>query len=93
MGGGPGIKYYDWDPVLGATGNNVPRKLTKRLIATAEKYNIPYQREVMIGGGTDAWSAAMAGEGVLAEASVFLSGTCIRLWAQSTWMILRRQWI
>ncbi len=71
MGGGPGIKYYDWDPVLGATGNNVPRKLTKRLIAIAEKYNIPYQREVMIGGGTDAWSAAMAGEGVLA------GGICI----------------
>jgi len=71
MGGGPGIKYYDWDPVLGATGNNVPRKLTKRLIEIAEKYNIPYQREVMIGGGTDAWSAAMAGEGVLA------GGVCI----------------
>jgi endoglucanase len=41
MGGGPGIKYYDWDPILGATGNNVPRKLTKRLISVAEKYNIP----------------------------------------------------
>jgi len=71
MGDGPGIKYYDWDPILGATGNNVPRKLTKRLISVAEKYEIPYQREVMIGGGTDAWSAAMAGEGVLA------GGVCI----------------
>ena len=71
MGGGPGIKYYDWDPILGATGNNVPRKLTRRLISIAEKRGIPYQREVMTGGGTDAWSAAMAAEGVLA------GGICI----------------
>lgn len=71
MGGGPGIKYYDWDPILGGTGNNVPRKLTRKLIATAEKHNIPFQREVMTGGGTDAWSASMAGEGVLA------GGICI----------------
>ncbi len=71
MGGGPGIKFYDWDPVLGATGNNVPRKLTRKLIATAEKHAIPYQREVMVGGGTDAWSASMAGMGVLA------GGICI----------------
>lgn len=71
MGGGPGIKYYDWDPILGATGNNVPRKLTRKLISVAEKHGIPYQREVMTGGGTDAWSASMAGEGVLA------GGVCI----------------
>lgn len=71
MGAGPGIKYYDWDPILGATGNNVPRKLTRSLIASAEKHGIPYQREVMTGGGTDAWAAAMAGEGVLA------GGVCI----------------
>ena len=71
MGDGPGIKYYDWDPILGATGNNVPRKLTRKLIQTAEKHGIPYQREVMTGGGTDAWSAAMAGGCVLA------GGVCI----------------
>ena len=71
MGGGPGIKYYDWDPILGATGNNVPRKVTRRLISIAEQYGIPYQREVMTGGGTDAWSGAMSGEGVLA------GGVCI----------------
>ncbi|MDD2215816.1 MAG: M20/M25/M40 family metallo-hydrolase [Eubacteriales bacterium] len=71
MGGGPGIKYYDWDPILGATGNNVPRRLTRKLVSTAEKYSIPFQREVMTGGGTDAWSASMAGEGVLA------GGVCI----------------
>lgn len=71
MGDGPGVKFYDWDPILGATGNNVPRRLTNKIIQTAEKYNIPYQREVMTGGGTDAWSAAMAGTGVLA------GGICI----------------
>ncbi|MEG1583517.1 MAG: hypothetical protein RR361_00515, partial [Anaerovorax sp.] len=32
----------------------------------AEKHGIPFQREVMTGGGTDAWSASMAHEGVLA---------------------------
>jgi len=71
MGAGPGIKYYDWDPILGATGNNVPRRLTKRIIQIAEKHNIPYQREVMTGGGTDAWSCSMAGTGILA------GGICI----------------
>ncbi len=70
-GKGPGIKYYDWDGLLGATGNNVPRKLTRRLISIAEKYGIPYQREVITGGGTDAWSASLSGEGVLA------GGVCI----------------
>lgn len=71
MGGGPGIKFYDWDPILGATGNNVPRKLTRRLIDTAENNGIPFQREVMTGGGTDAWSASMASKGVLS------GGVCI----------------
>lgn len=71
MGKGPGIKYYDWDPILGATGNNVPRKLTRRLTGVAEKHNIPYQREVITGGGTDAWSASIAGGGVLS------GGICI----------------
>jgi endoglucanase len=71
MGGGPGVKFYDWDPILGATGNNVPRKLTRKLIETAEKNGIPFQREIMTGGGTDAWSASMAGQGVLA------GGVCI----------------
>ena len=71
MGGGPSIKFYDWDPILGATGNNVPRKVTRKLIQTAEAHYIPYQREVITGGGTDAWSGAMAGKGYLA------GGLCI----------------
>lgn len=66
MGKGPAVKYYDWDPILGATGSNVPRKLTNKIIDVAKKHGIPFQREVMTGGGTDAWSAAMAGESVLA---------------------------
>lgn len=71
MGKGPGVKFYDWDPILGATGNNVPRKLTSAIIAVAEENNIPYQREVFTGGGTDAWTAAFAGKGYLA------GGICI----------------
>jgi len=71
MGKGPGIKYFDWDPILGATGNNVPRRLTNMIISSAQKRNIPFQREVILGGGTDAWAAAFAGKGVLA------GGICI----------------
>jgi endoglucanase len=66
MGRGPAVKYYDWDPILGATGNNVPRKLTNAIIKVAKDHGIPFQREVITGGGTDAWSAAMAGGSVLA---------------------------
>ncbi len=71
MGSGPGIKFYDWDDKLGATGNNVPRRLTNKIIACAEAAGIPYQREVFIGGGTDAWKAAFTGKGYLA------GGICI----------------
>lgn len=71
MGKGPGVKFYDWDPILGATGNNVPRKLTSAIISVAEKNGIPYQREVFTGGGTDAWASAFAGKGYLA------GGICI----------------
>lgn len=71
LGAGPGIKFYDWDPVLGATGNNVPRKVTRAIMDVAEKNKIHYQREVILGGGTDAWSASMAGKGYLA------GGICI----------------
>ena len=44
MGAGPGIKYYDWDTILGATGNNVPRRMTRTLIQPAEKHAIPSTR-------------------------------------------------
>ena len=66
MGKGPAIKYYDWDGELGMTGNNTPKKLTKFFVETAVANNIPFQREVMMGGGTDAWSGSLAGNGCLA---------------------------
>ncbi len=66
MGKGPCVKYYDWDPDFGMAGNNVPKKLTKMLCDTAAENNIPFQREVMTGGGTDAWTASLAGTGYLA---------------------------
>ena len=65
MGGGVSFKFFDWD-ITWTCGNNVPRRLTKRMIEVARKYDIPFQREVMMGGGTDAWTASLAGEGVLA---------------------------
>jgi endoglucanase len=65
LGDGVGIKFYDWDPIV-TCGNNVPRKLTNRMIAVAKKHGIPFQREVIMGGGTDAWNAWQAGTGCLA---------------------------
>lgn len=65
VGKGPAIKYFDWDPDL-AIGNNVPRKLIKAIIEVAEKNKIPYQRQIYLGGGTDAATAVIAGEGCLA---------------------------
>ena len=65
MGKGVAFKYFDWDAQLGMTGSNVPRKVTMHQKKIADKYNIPWQYEVITGGGTDAWSVAMSGEGVL----------------------------
>jgi endoglucanase len=65
LGGGVGIKFYDWDSGI-TCGNSVPRKLTGRMIAVAKKHGIPFQREVIMGGGTDAWKAWQAGTGCLA---------------------------
>ncbi|MDR2860782.1 MAG: hypothetical protein LBV66_02980, partial [Elusimicrobiota bacterium] len=64
IGGGVCIKFYDWDKKL-TCGNNVARKLTNRMIEVAKKHNIPFQREIFAGGGTDAWTASLSGTGVL----------------------------
>ncbi|GMO40102.1 MAG: M42 family metallopeptidase [Termitinemataceae bacterium] len=64
MGGGVGIKYFDWEPNA-MCGNNVPRRLTKRMTEIAMRNNIPYQNEVIMGGGTDAWTASLTNTGVL----------------------------
>ncbi len=65
LGKGPCVKYYDWDGNNGMVGNNVPKRLTRLLCQTAQNAQIPFQREVMTGGGTDAWSASIAGVGYL----------------------------
>lgn len=64
LGGGPAIMMYDWTPGNGH-GNNVPKKLTRKIIQVAEQHQIPYQREVVLNGGTDAWAISLAGRGSL----------------------------
>ena len=51
---------------MGSTmGNNVSKKMTRAFEAVAEKNNIQFQREVLINGGTDGWTLATSGSGVL----------------------------
>jgi putative aminopeptidase FrvX len=64
MGKGPAVKYFDWAPSAGY-GSAVPRRLTTRLEEVAEAAGIEYQREVLLGGATDAWGIALSGTGVL----------------------------
>ena len=64
LGGGPAIKYFDWVPDSGI-GSSVPRHLTRRLEQAADAAGVPWQREVLLGGATDAGSIALAGTGVL----------------------------
>ena len=53
MGKGPAIKYFDWAPEVGY-GSAVPRRLTDRFERAAEAAGVAYQREVLLGGATDA---------------------------------------
>ncbi len=62
-GKGPAIKYYDWDPNDGM-GINVPKHIVRMMEKTAEVNNIPYQREVLMHGGTDGYTLAKSGNGV-----------------------------
>ena len=64
LGGGPAIKYFDWAPAA-TIGSAVPRRLTRRLEEAAKRADVPFQREVLIGGATDAGSIALAGGGTL----------------------------
>jgi endoglucanase len=64
LGGGPAVKYFDWAPAMGF-GTAVPRRLTDRLERVAEGTAIAYQREVLLGGATDAWGIQLSGTGVL----------------------------
>jgi putative aminopeptidase FrvX len=62
LGGGPAIKYFDSG---GSNGAPVPRRLTERLEKAADGAGIAYQREVLFGGGTDAWAIGTSGMGVV----------------------------
>ncbi len=64
LGGGPAIKYFDWAPEA-LIGNAVPRRLTNRLEQAADGAGVTYQREVLMGGATDAWAISLSGGGVL----------------------------
>jgi endoglucanase len=64
LGGGPAIKYFDWAPAA-VIGSSVPRRLTRRLEEAAARAEVPFQREVLLGGATDAGSIALAGAGTL----------------------------
>ncbi|MDO4175988.1 MAG: hypothetical protein Q4D99_00725 [Bacillota bacterium] len=65
MGKGIALNYFDWDPELGMTGNNIPRKVNNFFEDLCEAKDIPYQKVVLVGGGTDSWSAALGGGGTL----------------------------
>ena len=43
----------------------MPRRLTRRLEEAAARAKVPFQREVLLGGATDAGSIALAGAGTL----------------------------
>ncbi|RNB81241.1 M42 family peptidase [Brevibacillus fluminis] len=64
FGGGPGILLFDWVPGTSA-GNNVPKRLTRRLAQVAENSGIPYQQGAILNGVTDAYSISIAGKGTL----------------------------
>jgi len=64
LGRGPAIKYFDWAPEMGY-GSAVPRRLTDRLERAADAAGVAYQREVLMGGATDAWGIAASNTGVL----------------------------
>jgi endoglucanase len=63
LGQGPAIKYFESG---GAGAHPVPRTITERLERAAERASIAYQREVLVGGGTDSWEIALSGLGALA---------------------------
>jgi endoglucanase len=60
LGAGPAIKYFDCAPAP-RYGSPVPRRLADRLERAAATAKIDFQREVLLGGATDAWGIAAAG--------------------------------
>lgn len=57
LGGGAAIKVHD-------TSLIVPRPIVDWMVARAEADDIPYQRELLVGGGTDAGAIQTARSGV-----------------------------
>ena len=82
MGKGPAIKYFDWAPEAGY-GSAVPRRLTDQLERAADAAGVAYQREVLLGGATDAWGIANC-RLPDAAASRCRRATSTRRWAAST---------
>lgn len=64
LGLGPAIKYFDWS-MHTFNGNAVPKKLTNKMVKIADQASIPYQKEIMIGGATDASKMSLTGKGIL----------------------------
>lgn len=65
LGGGPVILFYEWVTDNWA-GSSVPKKLTRKLVQTAEENRIPYQRGVYLNCVTDTYSISLAGKGTVA---------------------------
>jgi putative aminopeptidase FrvX len=65
LGGGPVILFYEWVTDNWA-GSSVPKKLTRKLVQTAEENHIPYQRGVYLNCVTDTYSISLAGKGTVA---------------------------
>ncbi len=59
LGKGPAVKVKD-------TGMLADRRIVEWMCTTAEKHRLPYQREVLDGGSTDARAIQMTRSGVLA---------------------------
>lgn len=57
LGGGAAIKVHD-------TSLIVPKSIVEWMVARAEADNIPYQRELLVGGGTDAGAIQVTRSGV-----------------------------
>jgi putative aminopeptidase FrvX len=64
QGAGAAIKIWDWAPGTAMAGISVPPWLVKKLTEVAKKNKIPFQREVLFDGATDAWSISLSGTGV-----------------------------
>jgi len=73
MGKGAAIVFYHWSPQTACAGNTTPRRLTQKLVKVAEANNIAYQRDILMGAASDAWTISLSGSGVLTGSIMFPS--------------------